>query len=131
MLDKVREKDERAKVWLPFKEFLQDEYRRMNPLIRLDQGAAVLLCVAVASVGMYTVPFQNIHVPHPFHKFSPAIISWMTMHCFLKIFAVGIFGVVFSNTSTAINRTGFLLINWHNLRFPESSRSNHGIKSAS
>jgi hypothetical protein len=59
MLDKVREKDEKSKVWLPFKEFLQDEYRRMNHLIRLDQGSAVLLCTGVASVGMYAVPFLS------------------------------------------------------------------------
>jgi hypothetical protein len=38
---------------------LQDEYRRMNHIIRLDHGAAVLLCVGVASVGMYTVPFLS------------------------------------------------------------------------
>jgi hypothetical protein len=60
MLDKVREKDEKPKVWLPFREFLQDEYRRMNHLIRLDQGAAVLVCVGAASVGMYAVPFLSV-----------------------------------------------------------------------
>jgi hypothetical protein len=59
MLDKAREKDEQSKVRLPFKEFLQDEYRRMNRIIRLDQGAAGLLCVGVASVGMCTVPFLS------------------------------------------------------------------------
>jgi hypothetical protein len=59
MLDKAREKDEQSKVWLPFKEFLQDEYRRMNRIIRLDQGASVLLCVEAARVGMYAVPFLS------------------------------------------------------------------------
>jgi len=59
MLDKVREKDEKSKVWLPFKEFLQDEYRRMNHLIRLDQAAGLLLCVGAASVGMYAIPFLS------------------------------------------------------------------------
>jgi hypothetical protein len=59
MLDKVREKDERAKVRLSFKEFLQDEYRRMNRVIRLDQGASVLLCLGAASVGMYAIPFLS------------------------------------------------------------------------
>jgi RNA polymerase sigma factor (sigma-70 family) len=54
-----RQKDEKSKVWLPFKEFLQNEYHHMNHLIRLDQGAAVLLCVGAASVGMYAVPFLS------------------------------------------------------------------------
>jgi hypothetical protein len=38
MLDKAWEKDEQSKGWLPFKKFLQDENRRMNRIIRLDQG---------------------------------------------------------------------------------------------
>jgi hypothetical protein len=59
LLDKEREKDEKSKVWLPFKEFLQDECRRMSHIIRLDQGAAILLCVGAASVGMYAVPFLS------------------------------------------------------------------------
>jgi hypothetical protein len=51
MPDKVWEKDEKFKAWLPFKEFFQDEHCRMNHIIRLDQGAAVLLCVENAGVG--------------------------------------------------------------------------------
>jgi hypothetical protein len=58
-LDQEREKDERSKVWLPFKDFLKDEYRRIDHIIRLDQGAAFLLCLGVASVGMYAVPFLS------------------------------------------------------------------------
>jgi hypothetical protein len=38
MLDEAREKDEQSKVWLPFKEFLQDEYRRMNRVIVWTRG---------------------------------------------------------------------------------------------
>jgi hypothetical protein len=38
---------------------LQDEYRRMNHIIRLDQRASVLLCLGAASVGMYALPFLS------------------------------------------------------------------------
>jgi hypothetical protein len=72
LLDRVREKDEQAKIWLPIKEFLQDEYRRMNHLVRLDERASLLLCVGTASVGMCAAPFLS---------------TWLQFACFAVIVA--------------------------------------------
>ena len=59
LVDKAREKYEVQKLWLSLREFIQDEHRRMNGNIRLDQWTSVLLSVAVACVGRYAAPLLS------------------------------------------------------------------------
>jgi hypothetical protein len=57
LLDKARRKYAEPKLWLPHREFLRDEHRRMDKNIGLDQWFSAVLSVAVAGVGLYALPF--------------------------------------------------------------------------
>jgi hypothetical protein len=60
MLDKEREKYREPKYWLDRVEFLKNEYTRLGQNIRIDLWSSVALCLGVASLGMYAVPFLSV-----------------------------------------------------------------------
>jgi hypothetical protein len=59
MLDKKREKYREPQYWLDRVEFLKSEFERLGQNIRIDLLSSALLCIGVASVAMYAVPFLS------------------------------------------------------------------------
>jgi hypothetical protein len=53
------EKYREPQYWLDRVEFLKSEFKRLGQNIRIDLLSSALLCIGVASVGMYAVPFLS------------------------------------------------------------------------